>query len=89
LDPIVELLTDRHFTKGVRTMLVLSRKVNEEVVIGNDIHIKVIRVDGSRIRLGISAPHEMSIRRREIDFELGGTETEAGSWQPDELMPLS
>ena len=66
-------------------MLALSRKVNEEIVIGNNIHIKVVRVDGNRIRLGISAPQEMSIRRHEVAFESGEIETESGNRRPAEF----
>jgi carbon storage regulator CsrA len=47
-------------------MLVVSRKVNEEIIIGGDIRVTVIRVEGSRVRLGISAPREVSIRRAEL-----------------------
>jgi len=54
-------------------MLVLSRKVNEEVLIGENIRITVVRVAGNRIRLGISAPADVTIRRSEIAFD--GEET--------------
>lgn len=47
-------------------MLVLSRKVNEEIIIGDNIRVTVVRVEGNRIRLGISAPAEISIRRQEL-----------------------
>lgn len=50
-------------------MLILSRKVNEEVIIGDNIKITVVRVAGNRIRLGISAPDDVTIRRAEIAFE--------------------
>ncbi|MBS0266061.1 MAG: carbon storage regulator [Planctomycetes bacterium] len=50
-------------------MLVLSRKVNEEIVIGNNIRVSVVRISGNRIRLGISAPDNVSIRRAEVAFE--------------------
>lgn len=50
-------------------MLVLSRKVNEEIVIGNNIKVTVVRVDGNRIRLGITAPDDVTIRRAEIAFD--------------------
>ena len=47
-------------------MLVLSRKVGEEIHIGENIRIKVIAKEGNRIKLGIEAPTEVSIRRMEI-----------------------
>ncbi len=47
-------------------MLVLSRKVNEEIAIGNDVTIKVVRVIGNKVRLGISAPASVNIRRGEV-----------------------
>jgi carbon storage regulator len=47
-------------------MLVLSRKENEELVIGDKIVVRIIRIAGGRVQLGIEAPSEVSIRRAEI-----------------------
>jgi carbon storage regulator len=47
-------------------MLVLSRKMNEEIVIGNNVTIKIVGVRGNRVRLGISAPECISIQRSEV-----------------------
>ena len=47
-------------------MLVLSRKLNEEIKIGNDITISVLRVRGDDVRIGITAPRELIVLRSEI-----------------------
>lgn len=47
-------------------MLVLTRKLGETIVIGDDIVIKVVDIHGKQIRLGIEAPQEISIFRGEI-----------------------
>ena len=47
-------------------MLILTRKVGESMVIGNDITVTVMGVKGSHIRIGISAPKEISVHREEI-----------------------
>jgi len=47
-------------------MLVLTRKKNETIVIDGHIKIKILRVRGNRIRLGIDAPLDLQIRRGEI-----------------------
>lgn len=47
-------------------MLVLSRKKDEAIQIGGDIHIKVLEVNGSYVKLGISAPSDVGIVREEI-----------------------
>ena len=49
-------------------MLVLSRKQNEEIIIGDNVCIKVVGVFGNKVRLGISAPAHVTIRRGELDF---------------------
>ena len=49
-------------------MLVLSRKQNDEIFIGDSVCIKVVGVFGNRVRLGISAPADVAIRRGEHDF---------------------
>lgn len=53
-------------------MLVLTRKVNEEILIGDNIRIKVVDIGAGRIRLGISAPRDVTVLRDEVirDFEV-------------------
>ena len=47
-------------------MLVLSRKKNESIVINDDIVVMVINVQGDKVRLGIEAPKEVAVHRREV-----------------------
>lgn len=51
-------------------MLVLSRKIGERIVIGEDIVISVLGLHGSRVRLGVTAPQEVSIQREELHDRL-------------------
>jgi carbon storage regulator len=47
-------------------MLVLTRKANESIVINGDITLTVVEVRGNRVKLGIVAPQEIPVMRREI-----------------------
>ncbi|MCC9644115.1 carbon storage regulator CsrA [Rhodopirellula sp. JC740] len=47
-------------------MLVLSRKKNESIVINNDIKIVVVEIRGDKVRLGVEAPREVPVHRREV-----------------------
>lgn len=47
-------------------MLVLSRKINESIVVADDIVITVVEIAGNKVRLGIQAPKDVSIHRQEI-----------------------
>ena len=47
-------------------MLVLSRKRNESIVIDNNIKIVVVEIRGNKVRLGVEAPREVPIHRREV-----------------------
>lgn len=47
-------------------MLVLSRKKNESIRIGDDIEVMVVAIRGDKVRIGISAPQSMPIHRQEI-----------------------
>jgi carbon storage regulator len=51
-------------------MLVLTRKLNETICIGDDIEVVVLEVKGSRVRLGFRAPSNVSIRRPEAGERL-------------------
>jgi len=48
-------------------MLVLSRKESEKVLLGEEIVLTIVRVSGDRVRLGIEAPSEMLILRKELE----------------------
>lgn len=47
-------------------MLVLSRKKNESIMIGDTIEIKIISVEGDQVRIGIDAPRNLDVYRKEI-----------------------
>ena len=54
-------------------MLVLSRKIGEKLVIGDNITVVVSRVAGNRVTLGIEAPSDVRIVRGELHFDLEET----------------
>jgi carbon storage regulator len=76
-------------------MLVLSRKKDESIVINNDITIVVVEIRGDKVRLGVEAPKEVPVHRREvfeaiargepIDLPLASTpaDTPAGEAAPE------
>lgn len=47
-------------------MLVLSRKSNEEIVIGSSVRVKILEINGNRVRIGISAPNHVPVLREEV-----------------------
>jgi len=47
-------------------MLVLSRKKNESIVINDDITVVVVEIRGDKVRLGVEAPKEVPVHRREV-----------------------
>jgi len=58
-------------------MLVLSRKVNETIQIGDDIEIRILEVKGDTIRIGIEAPKSIDILRGELVQSISDSNTEA------------
>ena len=47
-------------------MLVLTRRISEQFMIGENVVITIVRVDGGQVRIGIEAPREISVRRAEL-----------------------
>jgi carbon storage regulator len=47
-------------------MLILTRRIGETVMIGQDIAVKIVEVKGNQVRLGIEAPKEVAVHREEI-----------------------
>lgn len=47
-------------------MLVLSRKKNESIILNDNITITIVEIRGDRVRLGINAPNDVSVHRREV-----------------------
>jgi carbon storage regulator len=52
--------------REVTPVLVLSRKSNESIIIGDNIVIRVLRVEGNKVRIGIEAPSDVPILRDEL-----------------------
>ncbi|PWW29453.1 carbon storage regulator CsrA [Cytobacillus oceanisediminis] len=65
-------------------MLVLTRKLKESIMIGDDIEISVLFIDGDQVKLGINAPKNIDIHRKEIYLSIqqensNATQTEANA----------
>jgi carbon storage regulator len=61
-------------------MLVLTRKSNQSIMIGDDVEVSVLSVMGEKVRIGIQAPQEIPVFRKEIYLEIhrdDGTVSEA------------
>ncbi|MDC3412229.1 carbon storage regulator CsrA [Aquibacillus sp. 3ASR75-11] len=69
-------------------MLVLTRKVNESIKIGDEIEIKVVEVDGEQIKLGIKAPNYIEIHRKEVYLDIKRENSEAAQVSTDLLNIL-
>ena len=68
--------------KGRVRVLVLTRKSNQSIMIGDDIEVTVLSVMGEKVRIGIQAPHDVPVFRTEIYIEIhrsegGGEQQEA------------
>ena len=71
-------------------MLVLTRKIDESIVIGENIVVKVIALENGVVKLGIDAPKEISIMRSELLEEITKTNKEAmGNSNESDIMAIS
>ena len=58
-------------------MLALSRKKNEAIVINNNVEVTILEVKGDQVKIGISAPREVSIYRKEVYLQIQEANKEA------------
>ena len=70
-------------------MLVLTRKIGEGLIIGEDIKIKIIEVKGGGIRIGIDAPRDKKIYRQEVYDRICEENIEATHWDLEDLNSVS
>lgn len=61
--------------KGRVQVLVLTRKSNQSIMIGDDIEVTVLSVMGEKVRIGIQAPHDVPVFRTEIYLEIHRNES--------------
>ncbi|HET7626964.1 MAG TPA: carbon storage regulator CsrA [Bacillales bacterium] len=66
-------------------MLILTRKTNEEILIGGEIVLKVIEINGDQVKLGIEAPREVDIHRKEVFAAIQRENSEAAG-TPSKLL---
>jgi cytosine/creatinine deaminase len=66
-------------------MLVLARQRDQTIIIGDDIEITVVDIRGDKVRLGISAPREVTVHRKEVYDAIKRENRQAGDLQPADL----
>jgi carbon storage regulator len=66
-------------------MLVLTRKSNQSIMIGNDIEVSVLAVMGEKVRIGIQAPRDIPVFRKEVYLEIQEEQLAAGKGAREEV----
>jgi len=69
-------------------MLVLSRQRSETIMIGDDIEVTVVDIRGDKVRLGITAPREVSVHRKEVYDAIRRENRAAAQVKPEDLPQL-
>lgn len=67
-------------------MLALSRKKNEAIIINNNIEISILEVKGDQVKVGINAPKEVPIYRKEVYLQIQEANKEAASMEGLEAL---
>lgn len=66
-------------------MLVLTRKANQSIMIGDGIEVSVLSVVGEKVRLGIQAPRDVPVFRKEVFLEIQAQNVQAAGSSRDDL----
>ena len=70
-------------------MLVLTRKIGEGIVIGDDVTITIVEMKGGNVRIGIEAPRDKRIYRQEIFERIVSENRDAANWDMNDLDLIS
>lgn len=70
-------------------MLVLTRKLGEGIVIGDDVTITIVEMKGGNVRIGIDAPRDKKIYRQEIYTRIVAENRDASQWDMVDLETIS
>jgi carbon storage regulator len=66
-------------------MLVLTRKSNQSIMIGDDIEVSVLAIMGEKVRIGIQAPRDIPVFRKEVYLEIQQERLDAGKGAREEV----
>lgn len=69
-------------------MLVLSRQRDESIIIGDNVVVTVVDVRGDKVKLGIDAPQDISVHRREVYEAIQRENQQAAHLRPEETRGL-
>lgn len=70
-------------------MLVLTRKIGEGIVIGDDVKVTIVELKGGSVRIGIDAPRDRKIYRQEVFDRIVEENRDAANWNMVDLDSLS
>ena len=70
-------------------MLVLTRKPNESIIIGDTIAVSVLAIEGDQVKLGITAPKHVTVHRQEIYEQIKQANVEAARSSSTDISPVA